>query len=199
MPFFILGLMLPVYGKQIGASVVEIGLFFSAFSLVTVLLRPLVGWALDRFGRRRFFLAGLGGYAVAMFGFAFISEVGGVILARVFQGIASSLLWLSASAMTADMAGEQERGSAFGRIAQASSQGSIAGTFLGFMLLNASIRICRQEAQLSSWTVLFVVYGAISLIALFLTLPRLPETRPATGDGEPTPIRWSLSGCSCCW
>lgn len=47
MPFFILGLMLPVYGKQIGASVVEIGLFFSAFSLVTVLLRPLVGWGLD--------------------------------------------------------------------------------------------------------------------------------------------------------
>jgi MFS family permease len=61
MPFFILGLMLPVYGKQIGASVVEIGLFFSAFSLVMVLLRPLVGWALDHFGRRRFFLAGLAG------------------------------------------------------------------------------------------------------------------------------------------
>jgi len=191
MPFFILGLLLPVYGKQIGASVVEIGLFFSAFSLVTVLLRPLVGWALDRFGRRRFFLAGLGGYAVAMFGFAFISEVGGVILARVFQGIASSLLWLSASAMTADMAGEQERGSAFGRIAQASSQGSIAGTVLGFILLNALIRIGGQGTQLGSWTVLFILYGAISLAALFLTLPRLPETRPAVDDGEPTPIRWS--------
>jgi MFS family permease len=44
MPFFMLGLLLPVYGKQIGASVVEIGLFFSVFSLVTVLLRPLAGW-----------------------------------------------------------------------------------------------------------------------------------------------------------
>jgi MFS transporter, DHA1 family, multidrug resistance protein len=61
MPFFILGLMLPVYGKEIGASVVEIGLFFSAFSLVTVVLRTLVGWGLDRFGRRGFFLAGLAG------------------------------------------------------------------------------------------------------------------------------------------
>jgi hypothetical protein len=44
MPFFMLGLLLPVYGKQIGASVVEIGLYFSVFSLVTVLLRPLAGW-----------------------------------------------------------------------------------------------------------------------------------------------------------
>ena len=143
----------------------EIGLFFSAFSLVTVLLRPLVGWALDRFGRRRFFLAGLAGYAVAMFGFAFISQVGGVILARVFQGIASSLLWLSASAMTADLAGEHERGRAFGRIAQASSQGSTAGTFLGFILLNASIPINGREMQLGGWTVLLIAYGAIGLFA----------------------------------
>jgi MFS family permease len=52
MPFFILGLLLPAYGKQIGASVVEIGLFFSAFSLMTVILHPLVGWGLDHFGRR---------------------------------------------------------------------------------------------------------------------------------------------------
>jgi len=43
MPFFILGLMLPIYGKQIGASVVEIGLFFLVFSLMTVILRPVVG------------------------------------------------------------------------------------------------------------------------------------------------------------
>ena len=43
MPLFILGLMLPIYGKQIGASVVEIGLFFLVFSLMTVILRPVVG------------------------------------------------------------------------------------------------------------------------------------------------------------
>jgi len=43
MPFFILGLMLPIYGKQIGASVVEIGLFFLVFSLMMVILRPVVG------------------------------------------------------------------------------------------------------------------------------------------------------------
>ena len=51
LPFFILGLLLPIYGREIGASVVEIGLFFAVFSLMTVLLRPFVGWGLDRFGR----------------------------------------------------------------------------------------------------------------------------------------------------
>lgn len=103
MPSFILGLMLPVYGKEIGASAVEIGLFFSVFSLMTLLMRPLVGWGLDRLGRRGFFLAGLGGYALTMISFAFIDQTVGVLLARIFQGISSSLLWLSVSAITADL------------------------------------------------------------------------------------------------
>ena len=191
MPFFILGLMLPVYGAQLGASVVEIGLFFAAFSLMTVLLRPVVGWGLDRWGRRGFFLAGVAGYALTMFGFALIDQVWGIVLARICQGIASSLLWLAASAMTADSAGEQARGSAFGGITQAGSQGSIIGTFLGFTLLNARISINGQVTQLGSWTLLFVVFGAISLVAFFLALRSLPETRPPASDGAPTPIRWS--------
>ncbi len=191
MPFFILGLMLPIYGKEIGASVVEIGLFFSAFSLMTVILRPLVGWGLDRFGRRNFLLAGAAGYAVTMVGFAFIDQVWGIVLARVLQGISSSLLWLSASTITSDVAGEKERGGAFGGIAQSSSQGSIVGVFIGFTLLNARISINGQETHFGSWMLLFLVYGAFSLAAFFLAIRRLPETKPATIEGDTTPIRWS--------
>ena len=191
LPFFILGLMLPVYGKQIGASVVEIGLFFTAFSLMTVILRPLVGWGLDRFGRRAFFIIGVAGYAITMFSFAFIGQVWGIILARIFQGMASSFLWLSASAMTADVASDDERGSAFGGVTQASSRGSIVGTFLGFALLSANLSINGQEPYLDRWMVLFLIYGAINLVALFLALRRLPETRPVANPGEETSIHWS--------
>ena len=191
MPFFILGLMLPVYGKEIGASAVEIGLFFSVFSLMTVLVRPLVGWGLDRFGRRGFFLAGLGGYALTMISFAFIDQTAGILLARIFQGISSSLLWLSVSAITADLAGAEQRGVAFGRVAQASNQGAIAGTTLGFVLLNARLSLSGQVVQLGSWMLLFLVYGAINLYALFLGLRGLPETKPVAGAADATPIRWS--------
>jgi len=191
MPFFVLDLLLPVYGKQIGASVVQIGLFFSAFSLMTVLLRPLVGWGLDRFGRRIFFIAGLGGYAITMFSFAFIDQVWSILLARVFQGISSSFMWLAASAITADKASERGRGSAFGGIAEASSRGSIAGTFLGFTLLNARISVNGQETHLGTWTLLFVIYGAINLSALLLALRRLPETKPKSTQREDEPICWS--------
>ncbi len=110
LPFFVLGLLLPVYGKTIGATVVEIGLFFSAFSLMTVLLRPVVGWGLDRYGRRPFLLLGIGGYAVSWAAFAFIGEVWGIVAARVVQGIASSFLWLAANAVAADAARRRDGG-----------------------------------------------------------------------------------------
>lgn len=191
MPFFMLSLLLPVHGKEIGATVVEIGLFYSAFSLMTVLLRPLVGSALDRFGRRYFFVAGIVCYAVAMISFALSDQVWSLVLARILQGTASSLTWLSASAITADMASEQERGSSFGRVTQASSRGAIAGTVLGFTLLNARISIGGRVTHIGSWPVLFGLYAAVNVVALVLALRQLPETKPASTEIDDKPIRWS--------
>jgi hypothetical protein len=76
MPFFILGLLLPVYGKQIGASVVEIGLFFSAFSLVTVLLPARLGRLADRFGRKPMMMLSLGAAAASSF---VVPALGGIV------------------------------------------------------------------------------------------------------------------------
>ncbi len=191
MPFFILGLLLPIYGKHIGASVIEIGLFFSAFSFMTVLLRPLVGWGLDRIGRRGFFLAGVAGYAITMVSFAFIDQAVGIILARICQGISSSLFWLSASAITADLAGEGERGVRFGQLAQSNSRGAIIGTALGFVLLSVPIKFLGRDMQISNWMLLFLVYSAITLFALYISVRGLPETRPANSQADTTPIRWS--------
>ncbi|MBN1955945.1 MAG: MFS transporter [Anaerolineae bacterium] len=191
LPFFILALLLPVYGREVGADVVEIGLFFSAFSFMTVLLRPVVGWALDRYGRRRFFLFGLAGYALTMLGFAFIDRVWGILLARILQGAASSLLWLSARTITADVSAEEGRGLAFGGIAQASSQGSIVGTFIGFVLLNARVSLDGQVYHLGSWPLLFGFYGLASLVALVVAWRKLPETTARQERGLSRPIVWS--------
>ena len=191
LPFFILNLLLPIYGRQIGASLVEIGIFFSAFSAMTVILRPLVGWGLDHFGRRKFFLAGVAGYAITMFSFAFIDQVWGVILARIVQGISSSLLWLSANAIIADLAGEQERGVAFGRATQASSQGSVIGVFVGFYLLNTHLSLGGHGTEISSWMVLFIIYGAVTLVALIIAMHGMVETKQPGSKEADAPIHWS--------
>ncbi len=185
LPFGILAFVLPIYGKEIGADAVQIGLFFSAFSLMTVVLRPMVGMGLDRYGRRPFLLVGLAGYAATMFAFAYSDQVWLITLARTCQGISSAFLWLSARAITADAATAEARGRSFGSLDQASSQGAILGTFAGFAVL-------MWLGIDGDWKPLFLGYALVSLAAALLAARRLPETNPApAGRTEHTPIPWS--------
>ena len=55
-PFGILSFVLPIYGRQLGGSALEIGGFFSAVSVVAVIVRPFLGRIMDRWGRRPFLL-----------------------------------------------------------------------------------------------------------------------------------------------
>jgi MFS family permease len=177
LPFGILSFTLPIYGKAIGADAVQIGLFFSAFSLMTVLLRPLVGAGLDRIGRRPFLLAGLVGYGITMFVFAYATQVWIITLGRVCQGISSAFLWLAARAITADLASSDQRGRSFGSVDQASSQGAILGTFIGYgVLLTLTFD--------NGWRPLFIGYGVLGLVAAFTATRSLPETRSAMAGAQ---------------
>jgi len=192
LPFFILGLLLPIRGKAIGAGAVEIGLFFAAFSLMNVLLRPLVGYGLDRLGRRPFFVLGLLGYVVAMLSFAVVDQVWGIVAARIIQGISSSFLWLAANAITADVASEDQRGRLFGSVTQESSRGSIIGAFIGFTLINTGEHMNGQIAGVGTWELMFLIYAAASVVAAFLAWRGLRETNPhARGAAPSRPIVWS--------
>lgn len=186
LPFGILAFVLPIYGKVIGADAVQIGLFFSAFSLMTVLMRPMVGLGLDRYGRRPFLLTGMVGYGLAMLVFAFSSQVWIITLARVFQGTASALFWLAARAITADVSAADARGRSFGGIDQANSQGAIVGAGIGYALL-MSLDID------GGWKPLFAAFGLSGLVAALLAFRDLPETYqpPQSDPAAPNTISWS--------
>jgi len=169
LPLGMLSFVLPVYGREIGADAVQIGLFFSAFSLVMVLLRPMVGTGLDRYGRRPFVLVGIAGYAASMFLFGLWNAVWGVILARIVQGIASACLWIAVDAIISDISGSWRRGRSFGGINQASNQGSIVGSLIAILTIG-------QLGPESVWSLLFAGYGLAAAVGLFLAWRGLPET-----------------------
>jgi MFS family permease len=189
-PFFILGLLLPIYGKGVGANAFEIGLIFSALSVVTIIMRPIVGLALDKFGRRLFYVTGILGYALTMVGFAYSGSVWNFIGARLLQGTASAFAMLSASAIIADLTTENNRAQAFGKFAQASSRGSILGALIAFSLYNTP-SFGESTSDIDPQRILFLVFAGSALIAFVIAASKLPETKQQKTISEQQPIIWS--------
>lgn len=180
--FAMLGFLLPIYGKQLGASALEISGLYSIFSLMTVVGRPLVGWALDRFGRKRFLVAALAGYAGAMGVFALSHDMVTLYAARLVQGIASSLMWISAYTIATDLASAEDRGRAVGSVDEVSARGSLYGaiagfTIVGFLTLNPG------------WGVMFAAYAVMAVVGAWLAWRNVPETRQAQSVQTPISSR----------
>jgi DHA1 family multidrug resistance protein-like MFS transporter len=177
-PFGILGFVLPIYGKEMGASALEVGAFFSAFSIIPVIVRPFLGRALDRWGRRPFLLLGLAGYVGAMVMFCFANTVTLLTIARFIQGIGSAFLWISAYTMVADIAEATGRGHNFGIIDEAANRGGLIGTTVGFLVIfflaNAGYDLQR------TWLLLFAAYTLPAIISFWIGWRGIVETRPAS-------------------
>ena len=165
-PFGILSFVLPIYGRDLGASALEIGALFSALALVPVIVRPFLGRVLDRWGRRPFLLLGLGGYLLAMLVFALADQVWILMLGRLIQGFGQALLWLTALTVVADTAGASSRGLSFGAIDEATNRGAIAGTTLGFAAI-FSVGRGESSGLGQVWPMLLLAYSVPALIALF--------------------------------
>ncbi|NIM92145.1 MAG: MFS transporter, partial [Anaerolineales bacterium] len=162
---------LPIYGKILGASALAIGGLFSVFTLTTVVLRPFVGWALDRFGRRAFFVIALAINGVSMGLFSLATSLGGLYRARVVQGAASSLMGTSVSTIVADLTSADNRGKEMGRVIELQTRGEIIGVFAGFALMSSlSTGI--------AWRLTFVGYAIMAVLGAGLAWKNVPETRP---------------------
>jgi len=168
-----LGFGLPIFAKAIGASAVEIGGLFTVFTLTTLLLRPLIGWALDRFGRRGILIAGMVAYALAMLLFSRAGNLPGLYLARFANGIASSLTWIAATTIVADLSPAENRAQQMGRINEMDMRGELIGAFIGFGLMN-------YLGDELGWKRAFLVFSLAAVLAAFLTWRTVPETRPET-------------------
>ena len=184
-----------------GASALAIGGLLAVYALIIVVAQPVVGYGLDRFGRRPFLITGLLGYAVSNAIFGLASDVRGLFLAQLTQGLGSGLLWLAMLAVVSDLAPEDNLGQEYGRIEEMSIRGILIGTVVGFAVLHLVSRTALGdelgggESLISGWRFLFLGFTAATLLAVALvwrgvpeSLERsadLPEEAPATPHDQP--------------
>ena len=132
LPFGMLMFGLPLIAREISASALAIGKLLSIYSLIVVAVQPIVGYGLDRFGRRPFLIVGLLGYAFSNAVFGLITGVGNLHIAQLAQGVGSGLLWLAVLAIVSDLAPDDCRGQEYGRVEEMAFLGTLIGSVVGF-------------------------------------------------------------------
>lgn len=183
--FGFMSFILPIYTKRIGGNAMTIGGLFSIFSVVTLILRPIIGRGLDRFGRKRFFVSAFIFYAISMLLFSYSTNLLLLYLSRLVQAVGSSLMWISAYSIAIDIADPEKRGSAIGHVDGSYSKGAFYGSFIGFTMM-------ATYPLLTSWSLTFKIYALFSLLAGYIAYRYIPETSTIESE-KVVPIKNQLN------
>ncbi|MGW5717926.1 MFS transporter [Amycolatopsis sp. NPDC003865] len=166
--FAILNVALPVIGGNLGFSLGHLQWIATAFALCAAGFTLFFGRVADLFGRRRLFLGGLVvlGAASILGGLAQNPEM--LIVARVFQGLATAAVTPAAlSLMTVSFPEGPLRQKALGLNGALMSSGFTAGAILGGVL-----------TDLLSWRWAFFVNVPVALAVLLVAPAVIKESRP---------------------
>ena len=153
------------------ASDLHVGLSSLQWTLTAYLLTLgsllVVGGSLgDLYGRRRVFVAGLAGFAVASLGCALAQSAGMLVAARCAQGAAAAALVPGSLALIAASFRVEDRGRAIGAWSGLAGISTAIGPFLGGWLIDSV-----------SWRFVFVINVPLAAIAIAVTLHHVPESR----------------------
>jgi MFS family permease len=168
-------LILPVFSvyavRYPGASAALAGIAFGVYALVQSVLQIPVGWASDRWGRRRVLLIGLALFGLGSIGCALAQNISQLILARMIQG--TGAVGSVALAALADLTRPAVRAQAFTVTGIAIGSAFIIG-ILGGPLLATGIGLSG----------LFYVLAGLAFVAMTLAATSFPRGRPL-GMKEP--------------
>lgn len=166
----VVNIALPHLGRSLDASLAQLQWVINGYMLSLAAL-ILVGGSLgDRLGRRRMYLLGVGGFAIASALCAFAQSPTELIVFRVIQGVAAALLTPGGLAIIESSFRVEDRAAAIGTWAGVSGIAAAIGPFVGGFLI-----------EHGGWRWIFAIN--IPLCVLVLLLGRMvPESSSPTDD-----------------
>jgi MFS family permease len=165
--FYLLLPTLPLYAQEHGMGESEIGLIIGAFAFTALLVRPGVGRAIDRRGRRGILLLGTAVFLFSSLAYHFTRTVGSLLALRLLHGSGMGLFTTAASAVTTDLAPPERRGEAMGYFGMAANLAMAGGPAVGMWLIGDG-----------AYGGLFLTAGGVAALAVLLATG-IPETLPA--------------------
>ena len=165
----------PLFGEQsLGLSRPLVGVAVAVFSIAALVMRPVVGWATDRFGRRRSLLIGAGLTIAGLLFHVVAENLALFIVARSILGAGEAFWLVAALAAAADLAPEGRRGESLSFLSLTLYVGLAVGPAMAEAILGSS------GSFATVWLVTAGVAGVALVLAWFV-----PETAPRASPGGP--------------
>jgi len=162
----IIGPIMPIYARILGATFVEIGLMASVWSVARLVFNPLMGRLSDMRSKKRIMEGGLVVYMVTSVLYAVAWDFTSLVSVRFLHGVGSAMMMPIAMAYAAELTPRGQEGRYMGMMNLAMFAGMGVGPFLGGSL-----------TDLFSIAVPFYFMGALTALSLLLNLLFLPNDR----------------------
>jgi MFS family permease len=173
------GPLLPLYLKDLNASVLQVGLFFTLSQIVPLALQILGGWISDTLGRLRSIAFGSVAGVLSYVGLILAPTWQWVLLGEGFSSVTRSLVGPSFGAFIAEQSNEENRARVFGITESIFMIVAVVGPPLGGWV-----------ADRYGFKMMLVVAGGFYTLA---TVIRIGMARVAARGHEANPQRLSVS------
>jgi EmrB/QacA subfamily drug resistance transporter len=167
----IVNVAIPTLGQELGTSISTIQWVLTGYMLAFASVIPLSGWASERFGAKRVWIASLlvFGTGSALCGLAW--SIGSLIVFRVLQGLGAGMILPVGQTMLAQAAGPQRMGRVMSVIGVPMLLAPVFGPVLGGLIVEDW-----------SWRWIFFLNLPVGVAALVAAWKLLPEATPQLGQ-----------------
>lgn len=180
--FLGIGLVIPVLPtlmNELQISGTVVGYLTAAFAIAQLIVSPLAGKAVDKYGRKIMIVIGLFIFGISEFLFGLGKTIEVLFISRILGGISAAFIMPAVTAFIADITTMETRPKALGYMSAAISTGFIIGPGIGGFLADFGTRVP------------FYFAGALGTTAAILSIILLREPERNMVNVENAPVQTS--------
>jgi EmrB/QacA subfamily drug resistance transporter len=167
----VVSVALPTFQRVFHASYATVAWTMTAYTLALATVIPVTGWAADRFGTKRLYLASIALFAGGSALCSVAWDIGPLIGFRVLQGLGGGMLMPLGMTIMTRAAGPDRVGRVMAVLGVPMLLGPIGGPILGGWLIQAA-----------SWHWIFLINVPIGVVAFIAALRILPTDQPRPSE-----------------
>lgn len=133
--FYLLLPVLPIFVVDfLGEDNSKVGFIIGIYALSALIIRPLSGFALDKYGRRPIFLLSLAAFSLIMAGYLLAGTFIALLVVRTLHGLSWGIITTGGGTITADLVPEKRRGEGIGYFGLSMTLSMALGPLLGLWI-----------------------------------------------------------------